>query len=84
MSRDTRDRCREARGLESEGEACLDLFFLCFLDLPNRDDDKLDLTLRVHGSESLISLVSAGGTSTESGAGPSCAEPRGALLHAQG
>ena len=43
MGLDTGDRCREARGLEVEGEACLDLFFLCFLELPECDDNDLDL-----------------------------------------
>ena len=40
---DTGDRCREAQGLEGKGEACCNLFFFCFLDLPDLDDDNFDL-----------------------------------------
>ena len=43
MGPDTGDRCREARDLEVEEEACLDLFFLCFFDLPEWLYDDLDL-----------------------------------------
>ena len=46
MGPDTGDQGQEAWGIKGEGETYLNLFFLCFLNLPDRDSDNFNLDVK--------------------------------------